>query len=995
MPKRTEEWDKWFKDLGVLAGTKTRRVECVYCQKQYLYRADRMLAHLGYRDGHNSSDVGACPRVPPNIRALFASCGGVLPEPLEIIDNVGNEERRIRELVPSEIDNCSGEGTEVANDNPPLISSQNSTHGGIILPPAQVRASSAGRGLRQLSMQEGLQSSAKLTLDRIWSTAFYEANIPFNVVRHPSFINAVKQTAAMKLTYKPPSYYAMRTSLLKARRAQIEVEVTAKTKDSIRKYGVTVCSDGWDNVQNRPLLNVLMCCPAGDTFLGSIDTTGNKKDAPYIAEEMSAHINRVGPANVVQVCTDNASSMVAAGRILTQRHPHLYFQGCCAHIMDLLLQDWGSERWVKSLVKKARKICVFVRNHHAPQALFRVYSPNHILRLPADTRFATNFIMIERLLQVRGALERMIIDDRWGIYLIELRARGGNSHETMGAVRRSIRSDGFWNSCENFLFMVTPVLEVLRVFDGKQPAMGKAWLVMHELQKHVQKFADPPFNLDRDLAESALNSFQTRWGLMLTDLHWAGGLLNPFLIGKITLHENPRARPALNRVLRNLTPDEATYLMAITEFQDFIESRGAFEGVPLAARADFPPHEWWDAFGHGAPILSNIARRILAQVCSASSCERNWSMYSFVHNKVRNRLIHSRAEDLVYIYTNTRLMRRRRGATPAQWYARHMYSDDESANEDFEDDPEFNPDDNDDGLGPDDDDANDDPDDPLGAQPDWAEFDQFDDRNSDSSRNSSADSGDSDGHNLDGGLDGMNVYDFNDANNDNIVARQPSPPTMSNNVVSVPIEIAVAAHPPSVPHGEGCSTRTENIQPLEDITHDERSLEIPCEPLPMEIETPSLVNASSTHSTGIGATLLSLSQSRRNGQIRTTEPPIARPNTRLRVRAGNTQPPSSLDDPNPLTTQGIGNINTRARGHKRFKSRAPRPFVGLHDDTRPVLDANGIRDASRSRPTKKLVTSNHGNLILRALSPEPEDDISSNESSPSRAEAPNDDDFQG
>jgi hypothetical protein len=207
-----------------------------------------------------------------------------------------------------------------------------------------VRANSGGRGLRQLSMQEGLQSSAKLSLDRISSTTFYEANIPFNMVRHPSFVNAVKQTVAMKLTYKPPSYYAMQTSLLKTRRAQVEVEVNAKTKDSIRKYGVTVCSDGWDNVQNRPLLNVLMCCLAGDTFLGSIDTTGNKKDATYIAEQMSVHINRVGPTNVVQVCTDNASSMVATGHILTQRHPHLYFQGCGAHILDLLLQDWGSER---------------------------------------------------------------------------------------------------------------------------------------------------------------------------------------------------------------------------------------------------------------------------------------------------------------------------------------------------------------------------------------------------------------------------------------------------------------------------------------------------------------------------------------------------------------------------------------------------------------------------------------------------------------------------
>jgi hypothetical protein len=340
-------------------------------------------------------------------------------------------------------------------------------------------------------------------------------------------------------------------------------------------------------------------------------------------------------------------------------------------------------------------------------------------------------------------------------------------------------------------------------------------------------------------------------------------------------------------------------------------------------------------------------------------------------------------------------MRRRRGATPAQWYARHMYSDDESANEDFEDDPEFNPDDNDDGLGPDDDDANDDPDDPLGAQPDWADFDQFDDRNSDSSRNSSTDSGDSDGHNLDGGLDGMNVYNFNDANDDNIGATLPSPPTTGDNVVSVPLEITVPAHPPTVPHGEGCSTRTENIQPLEDITHDGTSLQIPCEPLPMEIDTPFTVNTSSTHTTGIGATLLSLSQSRRNGQARTTGPPIARPNTRLRLRAENTQPPSPIDDPNSLTTQGIGIINTRARGQKRHSCRAPRPFVGLNDDTRPVLDANGIRDASGSRPTKKLVTSNHGALILRAVSPGPDDDISSNGSSPSRAEAPNDDDFQG
>ena len=34
----------------------------------------------------------------------------------------------------------------------------------------------------------------------------------------------------------------------------------------------------------------------------------------------------------------------------------------------------------------------------------------------------------------------------------------------------------------------------------------------------------------------------------------------------------------------------------------------------------------------------------------------NWSSYSFVHSKAQNRLLPSRAEDLVYVYTNLRVL---------------------------------------------------------------------------------------------------------------------------------------------------------------------------------------------------------------------------------------------------------------------------------------------------------------------------------------------------
>ena len=58
----------------------------------------------------------------------------------------------------------------------------------------------------------------------------------------------------------------------------------------------------------------------------------------------------------------------------------------------------------------------------------------------------------------------------------------------------------------------------------------------------------------------------------------------------------------------------------------------------------------------GGEALPKIAKWILALTCSASLCERNWSIYSFVHNKSQNHLDTKKAEALVYIYTNMKLL---------------------------------------------------------------------------------------------------------------------------------------------------------------------------------------------------------------------------------------------------------------------------------------------------------------------------------------------------
>jgi hypothetical protein len=221
--------------------------------------------------------------------------------------------------VEFETNNSQSTNTSEAMGREPALRSLRSTSMGL------GAVHQTPQDLRQLSMTEGFNASTKLYLDRAWASTFYEANIPFNVIRHPAFIYVMKETAKHRMpAYTPPSYNVVRTSLLKAKKEEVERKTTIQLGDSLHKYGVTLCADGWDNVQNRPLLNIIQIGTRGDLFLGTIDTIGEHKDAQYIAEQISTFVAKVGSHNVVQICTDNAAAMANAGCTMMQSNPHMY-----------------------------------------------------------------------------------------------------------------------------------------------------------------------------------------------------------------------------------------------------------------------------------------------------------------------------------------------------------------------------------------------------------------------------------------------------------------------------------------------------------------------------------------------------------------------------------------------------------------------------------------------------------------------------------------------
>ncbi|XP_058082293.1 uncharacterized protein LOC131230404 [Magnolia sinica] len=66
--------------------------------------------------------------------------------------------------------------------------------------------------------------------------------------------------------------------------------------------------------------------------------------------------------------------------------------------------------------------------------------------------------------------------------------------------------------------------------------------------------------------------------------------------------------------------------------------------------------DWWAAYGvdpnRKDPALKKLAMRIIGLTCSASGCERNWSMFEAIHTKKRNRLEQKKLNDLVFVQYN-------------------------------------------------------------------------------------------------------------------------------------------------------------------------------------------------------------------------------------------------------------------------------------------------------------------------------------------------------
>ncbi|KAK7282352.1 hypothetical protein RIF29_11044 [Crotalaria pallida] len=163
-----------------------------------------------------------------------------------------------------------------------------------------------------------------------------------------------------------------------------------------------------------------------------------------------------------------------------------------------------------------------------------------------------------------------------------------------------------------------------------------------------------------------------RWTKMNYSLHCLGFALFPRFYDKYYL-ATPAPRGSARQApiadaevvkgvvdaFEKIGEDGAERKLLRDQFATFHIRKGIY-GMPVAIMdsAAVDAIEWWSTYGSQTPELAEVAKTVLSQHINSSSAKRNWSTYSYIHNVKINRLNGSRADKLVFIHSNIRLLSR-------------------------------------------------------------------------------------------------------------------------------------------------------------------------------------------------------------------------------------------------------------------------------------------------------------------------------------------------
>ena len=206
---------------------------------------------------------------------------------------------------------------------------------------------------------------------------------------------------------------------------------------------------------------------------------------------------------------------------------------------------------------------------------------------PGDTRFASNFRMMDRLCTLRYAITAVALSQPY-------KERCDERKEGC-PVQHLVASKSFWESVEGWRELLWPTYEMLREVDTNRPRMHVVYESALGIQEGYKNSKHPQ-------ASKCAEIWAKDWGYLHKPIHSCAHVLDPKYQGDNMQDDNDMWSDFLH-VCEKLLGAEAGNL-AVQQYSMYGQRAGMFgNSMAQAAAETMEACEWWSAYGSVAPKL--------------------------------------------------------------------------------------------------------------------------------------------------------------------------------------------------------------------------------------------------------------------------------------------------------------------------------------------------------------------------------------------------------
>ncbi|XP_044975425.1 uncharacterized protein LOC123443193 [Hordeum vulgare subsp. vulgare] len=482
-----------------------------------------------------------------------------------------------------------------------------------------------------------------LEVERCIAEFFFENKLDYSIADSISYRHMMETLVGQES--QGPSADVLRTKWLQKLKSEI-LQRTQEIKKDWVTTGCTILADSWTDNKMKALINFSVSSPLGTFFLKTIDASPHIKNHRGMYELFDEVIQEVGPDNVVQIISDRNINYGNIDKLIMQNYNTIFWSPCASFCVNSMLDEFSKIDWVNQCICQAQTITRFVYNNNWILDLMRRCMAGQELVCSGITKSVSDFLTLQSLLKHRLKLKQMFHSSDY------VSSSYANRSLSISCVE-ILNDDEFWRAVEEIAAVSEPLLRVMRDVSGGKAAIGYIYESMTKVMDSIRTY----YIMDEGKCKSFLDIVEQKWQVELhSHLHSAAAFLNP------SIQYNPEVKfftsikeefyHVLDKVLT--APDQRHGITS--ELHAFRKAQGMFaSNIAKEARNNTSPGMWWEQYGDSAPALQHCAVRIVSQVCSTLTFQRDWSIILQSHSEKRNKLNKEALADQAFVHYNLML----------------------------------------------------------------------------------------------------------------------------------------------------------------------------------------------------------------------------------------------------------------------------------------------------------------------------------------------------